>query len=84
MFAPSRDEARQFLAQAWARHRAAAPLTGLEQIAAGIILLHPEYHSSQAQCDHQGNQRPPQAMPLVAHPFTYMQQGAQSKPWENI
>jgi hypothetical protein len=45
LFTPSRDEARQFLATAWAKHRAAAPLTGLEQIAAGIILLHPEYHA---------------------------------------
>ena len=44
MFDPSRDEARRFLADAWARHRAQAPLTGLEQIAAGIIALHPEYH----------------------------------------
>ncbi|MBS0319340.1 MAG: DUF1841 family protein [Proteobacteria bacterium] len=44
MYAPSRDEARQFLADAWAKYRAGAPLTGLEQIAVGIIARHPEYH----------------------------------------
>src|SRR5258706_3559040 len=44
MFTPSRDEARRFLADAWAKYRAGAPLTGLEQLAAEIILLHPDYH----------------------------------------
>jgi hypothetical protein len=45
VFSPSRDEARQFLAGAWAKYRAAAPLTGLEQMAAEIIRRHPEYHA---------------------------------------
>jgi hypothetical protein len=45
MFTPSRDEARRFLVEAWAKHRAGAPLAGLEQVAAGIIALHPEYHA---------------------------------------
>jgi hypothetical protein len=45
MFTPSRDEARRFLANAWAKYRAGAPLEGLEQVAAGIIALHPEYHA---------------------------------------
>ena len=45
MFTPSRDEARRFLALAWAKYRAAAPLTGLDQMAAEIILRHPEYHA---------------------------------------
>ncbi|MBK9115056.1 MAG: DUF1841 family protein [Betaproteobacteria bacterium] len=44
MFNPSRDEARRFLIEAWAKHRAGAPLAGLEQVAAGLIALHPEYH----------------------------------------
>ncbi len=44
MFSPSRDEARRFLIEAWAKYRAGTPLTGLEQIAAHIISLHPEYH----------------------------------------
>jgi len=45
MFNPSRDEARRFVTDAWAKFRAGAPLSGLEQIAAGIVALHPEYHS---------------------------------------
>ncbi len=44
MFAPSRDEARRFLIDAWARHRAGAPLSALERMAADLIALHPEYH----------------------------------------
>jgi len=45
MFAPSRDEARRFLAEAWAKYRAGQPLSGLEQKAVSIIALHPEYHA---------------------------------------
>jgi hypothetical protein len=45
LFNPSRDEARRFLIDAWAKHRARAPLTGLEQMAAGLVVLHPEYHA---------------------------------------
>jgi hypothetical protein len=45
MFTPSRDEARRFLVAAWAKHRAGAPLAGLEQLAARIIGEHPEYHA---------------------------------------
>jgi hypothetical protein len=44
MFTPSRDEARRFLVDAWAKYRAAAPLSDLERMAAGIAALHPEYH----------------------------------------
>jgi hypothetical protein len=44
MFDPSRDEARRFLIGAWAKFRAREPLSGLEQIAAQLIALHPEYH----------------------------------------
>lgn len=46
MFNPSRDEARQFLTQAWAKYRAQAPLSDLEKIAAALIGLHPEYHAT--------------------------------------
>ena len=45
MFNPSRDEARRFLVEAWQKHRAQEPLTGLEQIAAGLIARHPEYQA---------------------------------------
>jgi len=43
MFNPSRDEARRFLTDAWAKYRAQAPLTGLERMAASLVALHPEY-----------------------------------------
>ena len=45
MYNPSRDEARRFLIDAWAKHRAQEPLSALEAIAAELIALHPEYHS---------------------------------------
>ncbi len=45
MFAPSRDEARRFLAAAWAKHRAGAPLSGLERKVVDIVAAHPEYHA---------------------------------------
>lgn len=44
MFNPSRDEARRFLTDAWAKCRAQAPLTALERMAASLVALHPEYH----------------------------------------
>ena len=44
MFAPSRDQARQFFFDTWRKYRAGEPLTGLETVAIEVILLHPEYH----------------------------------------
>ena len=48
MFNPSRDEARRFLIDAWAKYGAGAPLSDLEKIAAGLIAKHPEYHATLA------------------------------------
>ena len=45
IYAPSRDEARAFLFDAWAKYRAAAPLSELERIAVEIIALHPGDHA---------------------------------------
>ena len=45
MFTPTRDEARRFLIEAWAKYRAGSPLSGLEQKAVEAIALHPEYHA---------------------------------------
>lgn len=45
MFSPTRDEARRFLVDAWTKFRAREPLSGLEQTAAELIALHPEYHA---------------------------------------
>jgi hypothetical protein len=45
MFTPSRDQARRFFFDTWAKHRAGAALAGLETTALAVMLLHPEYHS---------------------------------------
>ena len=45
MFTPSRDQARQFLFDAWQKYREAQPLTALETMAVDIIVEHPEYHA---------------------------------------
>lgn len=45
MFTPTREDARRFLADAWAKHRAGQPLSGLERTVAEIVALHPEYHA---------------------------------------
>jgi hypothetical protein len=44
MFSPSRDQARRFFFDTWAKHRAGAALEGLETTALAVTLLHPEYH----------------------------------------
>jgi hypothetical protein len=44
MFAPSREQVRQFFFDTWGKYRAGTPLQGLEMIALDVILLHPEYH----------------------------------------
>ena len=45
MFAPTRDEARRFLIDAWRKHRAGEPLSALEESAARLVAMHPEYHA---------------------------------------
>jgi hypothetical protein len=45
MFNPSRDQARQFLIDAWRKRVGRLPATALETLAADIIALHPEYHA---------------------------------------
>jgi hypothetical protein len=44
MFDPSREQARNFLFDLWARHRAGEALTPLESLALSVVLEHPEYH----------------------------------------
>jgi len=46
MFAPSREQVRQFFFDTWGKYRAGAPLQGLEKLALDVILLHPEYHAA--------------------------------------
>jgi hypothetical protein len=45
VFNPSRDQARQFLIDAWQKRRQAIPATEMELLAADLINLHPEYHA---------------------------------------
>jgi hypothetical protein len=44
MFNPSRNDARTFFFETWAKYQRGEPLSGLEQTALNVILLHPEYH----------------------------------------
>lgn len=44
MFNPSRDQVRQFFFDAWSKHRKREVLAELENVAVGVMLLHPEYH----------------------------------------
>lgn len=45
MFNPSRDQARDFLFDLWAKHRAGTQLTPLESMTLAVVLEHPEYHA---------------------------------------
>ncbi len=45
MFNPTRDQARAFLFDLWAKHRGGASLTALESMALAVVLEHPEYHA---------------------------------------
>ena len=44
MFNPTRDQARQFLIDAWRKRVDRLPATALETLAADLVALHPEYH----------------------------------------
>jgi hypothetical protein len=43
LYNPSRDQARQFLFDAWAKFKQHSPLSDLEKIAVEVIQMHPEY-----------------------------------------
>ncbi|MBI4195729.1 MAG: DUF1841 family protein [Betaproteobacteria bacterium] len=45
MFFPSREEARRFFFDTWAKYRRGEALAGLEANALEVIGLHPEYHA---------------------------------------
>jgi hypothetical protein len=44
MFDPSRDQARDFLFEAWRKFRTGEPLSAMDSIATEVIAVHPEYH----------------------------------------
>ncbi|WP_018410378.1 DUF1841 family protein [Methyloversatilis thermotolerans] len=45
MFTPSRDQARQFFIDTWAKRASGQPLTQMETLAINLIARHPEYHA---------------------------------------
>lgn len=45
MFSPTRNQARRFFIETWAKFRRSEPLLGLEQTALDVIILHPDCHS---------------------------------------
>src|SRR4051812_27613931 len=45
MFNPSRDEARAFFFDTWAKYGRGEALSPLEQTALTVIVAHPEYHA---------------------------------------
>jgi hypothetical protein len=45
VFAPTRDEARRFVTEAWRKYRGGEPLSALETTAAQLVAMHPEYHA---------------------------------------
>ncbi len=52
MFNPTREEARQFLFEAWRKHRQGELLTPLEHMAARLIDWHPEFHEMLGDPEH--------------------------------
>ncbi|MDO5693594.1 MAG: DUF1841 family protein [Pseudomonadota bacterium] len=51
MFTPSQEQVRRFFCGAWARQQAGQPLEAIEQLAAGWIAEHPEWHADFADAD---------------------------------
>lgn len=45
LYNPSREQARQFLFDAWAKLKQQSLLTDLEKIAVEVMQMHPEYHA---------------------------------------
>ena len=51
MFAPSQADVRRFFCQAWAKRQAGQPMQAIEQLAAGWVAEHPEWHADLADAD---------------------------------
>lgn len=45
MYAPTRDQARQFLFDTWRKFHAGDALSALEKIALAVLMAHPEYRA---------------------------------------
>ena len=70
MFNPTREQVRQFFAEAWRKYRAGAPLAGLETVAVEIAALHPEYHVALEAPDAVGRDYTPESG--ETNPFLHM------------
>jgi hypothetical protein len=70
MFAPTRDEARRFLIDAWRKHRAREPLSALERTAAQLIAMHPEYHAVLDSFEHADRDYAPEGGDI--NPFLHL------------
>ena len=51
MFAPSQADVRRFFCDAWAKSRTDQPLEAIEQLAAGWVAEHPEWHGDLADAE---------------------------------
>ena len=51
MFTPSQEDVRRFFCSAWAKQQAGQPMEAIEQLAAGWIAEHPEWHADFADAD---------------------------------
>ena len=51
MFAPSQADVRRFFCDAWAKSRTNQPTDAIEQLAAGWIAEHPEWHTDFADAE---------------------------------
>jgi hypothetical protein len=51
MFAPTQEQVRRFFCEAWAKSQAGQPLQAIEQLAAGWVAEHPEWHAELADAD---------------------------------
>jgi hypothetical protein len=71
MFAPSRDQARRFFFDTWAKSRRGEALSGLEQTVLEVVLLHPEYHAILERPDRHGDR---DYLPEAGHlnPFLHL------------
>ena len=51
MFSPTQEQVRRFFCDAWAKSQAGQPLQAIEQLAAGWVAEHPEWHAELADAD---------------------------------
>lgn len=70
LFNPTRDQARRFFIEAWRKHRAGLPASGLELMASEIIAAHPEYHALLADDDAVAREWTPEQG--VMNPFLHL------------